>query len=80
MDSPPSPEVDDINKKLIILSQATSEGLDREIHCSLALLLLLLLLFVHLSKSPEDHGVDREGEKERCLEDWENRNFFPSNV
>lgn len=27
MDSPPSQEVDDINKKLIILPQATSEGL-----------------------------------------------------
>ncbi len=48
MDSPPSLEVDDINKKLIILPQATSEGLARAIHCSLPLLLLLIHLTLYI--------------------------------
>lgn len=34
MDSPPSQEVDDINKKLIILPQATSEGLSNTLQSS----------------------------------------------
>lgn len=34
MDSPPSQEVDDINKKLIILPQATSEGLSDPLQSS----------------------------------------------
>lgn len=34
MDSPPSQEVDDINKKRIILPQATSEGLSDPLQSS----------------------------------------------
>ncbi len=52
MDSPPSQEVDDINKKLIILPQATSEGLARAIHCSLPLLLLLIHLTLYIPRRP----------------------------
>lgn len=52
MDSPPSQEVDDINKKLIILPPATSEGLARAIHCSLPLLLLLVHLTLYVPRRP----------------------------
>lgn len=63
MDSPPSQEVDDINKKLIILPQATSEGLARAIHCSLPLLLLLIHLTLHIPQKTT--GLGRGGEREK---------------
>jgi len=62
MDSPPSPEVDDINKKLIILPQATSEGLARAIHCSLVLLLLLIHLTLQVPRRPRaGWGREKDG-------------------
>lgn len=52
MASPPSQEVDDINKKLIILPQATSEGLARAMHCSLPILHLLIHLTLSIPTRP----------------------------
>lgn len=52
MDSPPSQEVDDINKKLIILPQATSEGLSDPLQSSPS---PPPPPYISLSKPPEDH-------------------------
>ena len=49
-DGLPSQEVDDINKKLIILPQATSEGLATVIQCSLPLLLFLIHLTLYIPR------------------------------
>ncbi|CAB1446344.1 unnamed protein product [Pleuronectes platessa] len=61
-------EVDDINKKLIILPLATSEGLARAIHCSLPLLLLLIHLTLPIPRRPRVGQGEWRGWIRRCFE------------
>lgn len=75
MASPPSQEVDDINKKLIILPRATSEGLARAMHCSLPILHLLIHLTLSIPTRPLVGQGEREGWVARCLEEREKRHF-----